>query len=358
MKSIPILCLGIALASSCASPDIVIGFSGSVSGKDYSLGVEGRNAALLFADQVNAAGGIGGRKLAFLFEDHASDPSRVAPATERLADSGAIAIFGYFTSARAELALPVGLERGIALVSPTATSSALSGKRDAFFRTVMSSKRDAEALAARMRARGHRSILVIHTLANAAYVDTYLVPLRSLVAVAGEVAYSSVAAVDWDSIAAAPPHDATLIVANAIDTATIAQSMYAKGLSKPLYVSGWAGNDELVETGGVAVEGATFVHQVDMAAALSSPFAAEYRARYGETPGFAAVEAWDALQLIKLALETGARDRVSFLRAISSIRGLRGLCGEIAIDEYGDAHRHLFYRSIVNGQIVSDGEFE
>jgi len=87
--------------------EIVIGFVASLSGMDYMLGVEGRNAAMLFVDELNASGGIDGRKLKLEIRDIASDDSRVPLVTRDLVNAGAVAIIGYYSSSSALAAIPV-----------------------------------------------------------------------------------------------------------------------------------------------------------------------------------------------------------------------------------------------------------
>jgi len=131
------------MVASCApSTPFIIGFAASLSGKDYMLGVEGRNAAQLFINDVNESGGIAGRMLRLEIRDLKSEDGTVVPATEELIGLSSEVIVGYYTSGAAVAALASkGLDR-VSLVSPSATSSALSGKSDGFYRTIMSSEND------------------------------------------------------------------------------------------------------------------------------------------------------------------------------------------------------------------------
>lgn len=346
--------LAAALFVSCQDRrPIVIGLAGSFSGREASFGVSGRRAALLFARDLNAAGGIGGRPLRFVIGDFESDPDRVVEVDRDLLEKGAIAIVGHFTSTMALAATGFADRERVALVSPSASSDKLSGKDDFFFRTVMCSEGDAAALAANMRERGLGRLLVIETSANRAYAETYTKPLAKLVEIAGDIAFDKVDEVDYAK-ALRSRADSVLIIANSVDAGTIAQGLRVRGFSAQLYLSGYsATNGEMVaESGGKAVEGAWLVHQVDESLPELAPFKAEYEKAYGIKPDFEALETLDALCLVKAALQAGGLDRESFYRAIRAIRSFQSASGKLTMDSFGDIQRPLFARTIVGGKIV------
>ncbi len=351
----------VAFASACPSREpISIGFAASLSGKDYQLGVEGRNAAELFVKEANASGGIAGRELRLRIRDFESDDAMVAPLTGELVASGLQVIVGYYTSSAALAALgAAGLYPGkVALVSPSATSAGLDGKSDALYRTVMSSRNDAAYLAAHMRAAGLGRPLLVGTAGNEPYYATYAEPLRKLLPPVAELRFQSVRDLDYALIAglaATGAYDAVVIVASPLDTGAVAQELTLRGLSRPLYLSGWAGNDDLLTYGGTAVEGAVFVHQTDPGHEGASGLARRYEAAFGVAPGFGAIQTWDAFLLVRAAIEASGGRPANLAAALASLRSFEGLCGAVAIDEYGDATRPVYLKRVVKGGIVVEG---
>ena len=349
------VCLCAALVSCSAPKELLLGFSGSLSGTDYLLGVEGRNAAELFVAQTNSKGGIKGRKLKLIVEDVKSDPNAVVKVDEALLDAGAIAIVGHFTSAAAESALGFASAKRIALVSPTATAESLSGKDDFLFRTVMSSKRDPEILIDHMRSKGREKLLIIATAGNSAYTSTYIDYARANSVAAGLIVYENLADASAERLKSFGAPDAVLIVASSLDTGTIAQRLRLAEIRAPIYASGWAGNGDLIEYGGAAVEGSIFVHQIDAQLPSIGPFAAAYLAAYGSEPSFGAIETWDSMLFATKAMALGGTDRESFYEAARSIRSFEGISGPIRIDEFGDASRPLHIKEVRSGRIVVVG---
>jgi branched-chain amino acid transport system substrate-binding protein len=348
--------LSIACVSCAPRGDIVIGFVASLSGMDYMLGAEGRDAAYLFVDRLNEEGGIGGRRLRLELRDLASDDSRAPDAVRDLKAAGAAAILGFFSSSSALQALPSLEETGIPAVSPTSTSAELSGKDDPFFRTIMTSARDPAVLARRMRESGHSRVLFLAATYNRPYYETYRSGLDSSeIALADTVLYNRLEEIDYGRIAARtrdPGFDAVMIVASSLDSGTIAQNLDLRGIRKPLYLSGWAGNEDVVTYGGKAVEGAVLVHQVDLERASSYPLSARYKETFGASPGYGALETWDSLIFLTEGLKAARGDPGKLRSALRGIRSFEGTLGSIRIDEFGDAIRPLYLKRIVGGRFV------
>lgn len=352
---IAVLFLAILSISCSPRKELVIGFVASLSGRDYMLGTEGRDAAFLFIDELNAAGGVAGRRIRLDVRDLASDDSRTPDMVRDLKAAGASAILGFFSSSSALQALQALEETGIPAVSPTSTSEELSGKDDYFFRTIMTSARDPEVLARRMAESGHTRILFLAAAYNRPYYETYRTGLASKVRLAEVLLYDRLEEIDYGRIAELatdPGFDAVMIVAGSLDSGTIAQGLALRGLQKPLYLSGWAGNDDVITYGGSAVEGAVLVHQVDLDRASSYPLAARYKDAFGAAPGYGALETWDSLILLTEGLKAARGDAAKLRSSLRGIRSFDGTLGIIRMDEFGDASRPLYLKRIVGGRFV------
>jgi branched-chain amino acid transport system substrate-binding protein len=64
--------------------EIVLGSSQDLSGPLASFSKQTRNGMIMAADEINAAGGIHGRKLRLVFEDHGYDPKKAVLAAQKL----------------------------------------------------------------------------------------------------------------------------------------------------------------------------------------------------------------------------------------------------------------------------------
>jgi branched-chain amino acid transport system substrate-binding protein len=354
-----IAALAVGAISCSVGRPIVIGLAGSFSGRNSDLAVSGRKAVELFVRKANEAGGVRGRRLELAMQDFASNPASVVSADAQLLRLGAVVVVGHFTSAEAVAALGFANRERIVIVSPTASAESLGGKDDYFFRTVMSSRYDPLALAADMAAKGRRRLLVIEVNQNRPYAETYTLSLAKSVEIADDISCASLGDFDYGRALRART-DAALVIASSIDAGSIAQELRLRGFAKPLYLSGFAAtnSEAIIAGGGSAVEGAWFVHQIDLGDPALAPLAAEFHSIYGIAPDYAAIEAWDAMCLIKTVLEAGGLDRRAFYEIIHKTRSFQGAADLISLDQYGDAHRPLYIRVIKDHKIVTLGRFE
>jgi urea transport system substrate-binding protein len=99
----------LAPAASAASEDTVkVGVLHSLTGTMAISEVTVKNATLLAIDQINATGGVMGKKIVPVIEDGASDPAMFAQKAQKLVQQDGVAtVFGGWTSASRKAMLPV-----------------------------------------------------------------------------------------------------------------------------------------------------------------------------------------------------------------------------------------------------------
>lgn len=98
-----------ALATGARAEDTVkIGVLQSLSGTMAISEVTVKNAEIMAIDEINASGGVLGKKLVPVVEDGASDPAIFSQkATKLVQDDGVVTVFGGWTSASRKAMLPV-----------------------------------------------------------------------------------------------------------------------------------------------------------------------------------------------------------------------------------------------------------
>ena len=205
----------------------------------------------------------------------------------------------------------------------------------------------------------YTKLLIINTELNSPYTSMYIDYLKNHINVVSQIGFSDPNKIDFNIIPLKKDFDAILIIASAIDTGLIAQSLRIKGFRQPLYVSGWAGNNSLIEYGGKATEGAVFVHQINEEAENLVDFTRKYKQTYAELPDFAAIETWDSLSLIKTVLELGgAMDKDQFYQTLQNIVSFHSFGEKIIINEYGDVTRPVYIKKVQNGKMTILDKFE
>jgi len=109
--------------------DILIGQSCQLSGPLAPLSREIREGAAWHFDQVNAKGGVHGRRIKVIALDDAYDPKRTLENTRRLVEQDRVfALFNFAGTPTTLAALPVIQEHKVPLVAPFTGSDALRNK--------------------------------------------------------------------------------------------------------------------------------------------------------------------------------------------------------------------------------------
>lgn len=116
-------------AQGVTDSEIVIGQSCQLSGPLAALSAEVRQGAKLHFDQVNASGGVAGRKIRVVALDDAYDPKRASANTRELIDQHKVlALFQYAGTPPAMAAVPIAEEKQVPLITPFTGSDALRQK--------------------------------------------------------------------------------------------------------------------------------------------------------------------------------------------------------------------------------------
>ena len=77
---------------------VKIGILTSITSNFAPWGLQVRDGAQLAVDEINAAGGAGGRPLELVIEDDQNSPEEAVPAYERLVEEGVVAVGGIISS--------------------------------------------------------------------------------------------------------------------------------------------------------------------------------------------------------------------------------------------------------------------
>jgi branched-chain amino acid transport system substrate-binding protein len=122
-----ILATGAPLGAS--AQDIPIAAIGPMTGQYASFGQQFRHGAEMAVADINAAGGVNGRKLSLTIEDDACDPKQAVAAAGKLAARKVRFVAGHFCSGSSIPASKVYAEEGIVQISPASTNPAFTDQR-------------------------------------------------------------------------------------------------------------------------------------------------------------------------------------------------------------------------------------
>lgn len=152
-----------------ASEPIKIGFISPLTGDASSVGVPTRQAAELAVEEVNAAGGVNGRKLELIVEDGKCSPKDATSAASKLIDADhVVAIVGGLCSSETSAFIPIAMQKKVIVFSHGSSAPSLSKAGKYFFRTYPS-----DAYAGKAEAEYAYNVLGSRTAAIVFHISDY-----------------------------------------------------------------------------------------------------------------------------------------------------------------------------------------
>jgi branched-chain amino acid transport system substrate-binding protein len=113
---------GLTMAGSAFAADIPIGLAGPMTGGEAAFGQQMKNGAEQAVADINAAGGVLGKKLNLQVGDDACDPKQARSVAEKLSGNGAPVVIGHFCSSASIPASDVYKESGVLQITPASTN--------------------------------------------------------------------------------------------------------------------------------------------------------------------------------------------------------------------------------------------
>jgi branched-chain amino acid transport system substrate-binding protein len=127
--------------------------------------------------------------------------------------------------------------------------------------------------------------------------------------------------------------DAILFVSGAVDTGRLAQEIRKVQGPRTFFSTGWANAQDLIQTGGDAVEGLQFVQArvLDSSEPAYLAFRKAFQGAYGSEPDMASVYSWEAAQFLLLALAPDQKTLVPPAGRLGSGVAFPGLQGPVQL---------------------------
>jgi len=120
------LCALLASCAAASAQDIAIAVAGPVTGSEAVSGRQMTDGAALAVADINAAGGLFGKRLKFTVSDDACDPKQARSVAEKLAGTKVPFVVGHFCSGASIAASEVYADAGILAITPASTATKLT----------------------------------------------------------------------------------------------------------------------------------------------------------------------------------------------------------------------------------------
>ncbi|HUZ71563.1 MAG TPA: branched-chain amino acid ABC transporter substrate-binding protein [Stellaceae bacterium] len=106
--------------------DIPVGVVGPITGQDAAFGEQMKRGADMAVKDINAQGGVLGKKIHLLVGDDACDPKQAVAVANEMVNDNVVAVIGHFCSGASIPASAVYAENGILEITPASTNPLLT----------------------------------------------------------------------------------------------------------------------------------------------------------------------------------------------------------------------------------------
>jgi len=359
--SIPALLLALTmLLGGCGqSQPVKIGYVAGLTGRLADLGTGGRDGALLATEELNATGGVSGRRVELLVRDDKSDVKVAVDMDRELLDTGVVAIVGHVISSAGLAAAPLMNSRQVPMISPTVRTAQLTGIDDYFFSLITPIWPAIEQQARFAFRSGIRRMTMVYDLNNRQYGEDWTGGFaRSFSKLGGEITatltVSSAKPMDYADISQkllASGASGVLLVAGAVDTAMICQHLRKAGSGMLIFTSSWPVTAEFIKLAGSYANGVVMsspFNDQDKTATFVD-FQKKFATRFGYAPNYAAVHSYEAIRLIADSLATNPNPK-QLKQTILQKKTFAGLTGPFSFDGFGDTIRGNYLLSVRGGR--------
>lgn len=364
------LCLLIALvAQGCSksgSDDqvVTVGAYFSLSGVDSTFGIDSREGIEMATEEVNAAGGVKGKKVRVLFEDDKSTTQEASNKVHQLIDRDkVIALLGEVASSRSKAGGLVANTKHIPMITPSSTNVEVTQGREYVFRACFTDDLQGKSAASFAVEKLSKKKLAILYVAQDSYSSGLAASFRdvakklgaTIVADKGYQKGETNFTTYLSEIKAANP-DVIFVPNYYNDMVPIARQGAAIGIGGTMFLGGdgWDSED-LLKGAASELEGAYFTNHYapDVPWPNSQKFVATYRNKFHREPSSLAAQGYDAARLLYDAMSraTGlAPDPIK--DAIAATKGFQGATGTINIDADRNAQKPVVVVQIKNGKFT------
>ena len=348
--------------SASSAGDIIVGEFASLTGKEATFGTSSHSGTQLAIEELNAAGGVLGRKFKLLTEDNQSKAGESATVVNKLiAKDGAVAILGEVASSRSLEAAPICQQSKIPMISPSSTNPKVTETGDFIFRVCFIDPFQGTVMANFAKTGLKAKRIAIFTDVKSDYSKGLAKFFKEgFVKGGGEI----VSELDFNggdkdfkaqltTIKAAKP-DAVFVPCYYTDAALICIQAKQLGLNTPLFGGdGWE-SDQLMKIGGEAVEGNYFSTHYSPAAGSDKGkqfVSAFQKANKGEQPDAMAALGYDSAMILADAIKrAGSTDPQKLRDALAATKDFAAVTGVITINEKRDATKSAVILQIKDGK--------
>ena len=359
---------GCGKSGEVAKPETIkIGGMAPLTGALAIYGVTTTNGAELAVKEINANGGVLGKKIEYVMLDTKGDSTEAVMAYNKLVDEKVAGIIGEVTSKPTLAVAEVAVQDNMPLITPTGTQVDITEVGPNIFRVCFTNPYQGKVLAITSKERLGANTVAVMLNNSSDYSDgiakAFIEESEKLgMKVMGVEGYS-----DGDKdfrpqltkLAAMNP-DVILIPEYYEQAALITTQAREVGV-KSIFVGsdGWDGIAKTLDQSAyAAIENSYFTNHFSMEdqSEKIQDFLKDYREAYKEDPSAFSALGYDAVYMMKSAIEkAGSTDKQKIVDALKGIE-YDGVTGYLTFDDHNNPIKAVTVLKIENGKYVFDSK--
>lgn len=376
------LAAGLFLFGACGSPSasdngssnnasdsdtIKIGGNFELSGATAAYGEAENEGVKLAVKEINKAGGIDGKKIEYVSKDNKSDNNEAASVAANLTtNDGVVAIVGPATSGAVKATLPNITKAQVPAITPSGTDDSITVQKgnvqEYIFRACFQDSFQGVTLAkfAEDNLSATKAVILGDNSSD------YAIGLKKAFkkTFTGEiVAEENFTAGDKDFQAMLTKikdldYDVIYVPAYYTEAGLIIKQAREMGIDKPIIGADGFGDEKLVETAGAAnVSNVYYTGHFSVNAPATDkvePFIKAFKAEYDKEPSAFNALAYDAVYMIKQAIEDqGEASTSAIQKGLANLKDFVGVTGEITMDKEHNPEKTAVVLGLTEGKETS-----
>jgi branched-chain amino acid transport system substrate-binding protein len=338
--------------TAAADATIKIGEFASLTGKEATFGQSSHKGTQLAIEQLNAAGGVLGKQIEFIYEDNRSTPGESATIAKKLITRDkVVALLGEVASGRSLEAAPIAQANKVPMISPSSTNPKVTETGDYIFRVCFIDPFQGKLLAEFAKRTLKAQKVAVFSDVSAPYsVGLAQFFRQSWTAGGGQiVSEQKYTGGDKDfkaqlTVIKNTKPDAIIVPGYYTDAGLIVAQARQLGINVPLFGGdGWEAPELMQIAGAAALEGTYYSTHFSPESTdpLAQKFVAAYKAKYSdEVPDAMAALGYDSVMVLADAIKrAGSTEGPKLRDALAATKDFPGATGVTSLDAKRDASK-------------------
>ena len=350
-----------SVASLAQAQDIRIANIVELSGAGATSGTMFKNGVEMAIKEINAAGGILGRKIAYTTEDTQSNPGVAKGLTQKAIDKDTFAIFGPVFSGSIMVSMAESRRAEVPNFTGGEAAAITAQGNPYVFRTSFGQSVAFPKLARYINSKSQKLavIYVNNDFGKGGQATIKQLLANSPTQVVAEISTDQ-GQIDFSPAvlqARQAGADAIFAYTNEEESARLLRELRKQGWTKPVIGETTLTSAKVVELAGEAANGAVAHVGLTVEAPPLQDFGKRYQGLYNGVPDHNGVKGYTGMYILKAAIEkAGKVDQKAAAAAIRnscfSASQHKGVLMDVCFDDKGDLDRESFITEIRNGKTV------